>query len=206
MEGDRNARVRLWSAPWTARKIRLRAAKWSPWFLIALATGAPWVFYLTDAPTLLGQLIRFEAAPAAYASIAILTATTFVLGGLLREQVCVYMCPWPRIQAAMMDEDTITVGYRAASREASTRPGPPRACVNVCPMGDRHSRGPAARPRHLRALHRRLRRGDGKARQAARVDRLLLPGRGSRSPRCCGRGSGSGSCTRSSREPICRFR
>ena len=45
-------------------------------------------------------------------SIAILTGTTFVLGGFLREQVCIYMCPWPRIQAAMMDEQTITVAYR----------------------------------------------------------------------------------------------
>ena len=146
VEGDRNARVRLWSAPWTAAKIRLRAVKWCLWFLIALATGGAWVFYFTDAPTLLGQLIGFEAAPTAYASIAVLTATTFVLGGFMREQVCVYMCPWPRIQAAMMDEGTITVGYRAARGEprgkhqarSTTPPGncvDCRACVNVCPMG-----------------------------------------------------------------------
>jgi cytochrome c oxidase accessory protein FixG len=45
-------------------------------------------------------------------TIGILTATTFVFGGFMREQVCIYMCPWPRIQAAMMDEDTITVAYR----------------------------------------------------------------------------------------------
>ncbi len=146
IEGDRNARVRLWSARWSATKIRLRATKWTLWLLIGLATGGAWVFYFTDAPTLLGQLLRFEAPAAAYASIAILTATTFVLGGFMREQVCIYMCPWPRIQAAMMDEGTITVGYRAARGEPrgkhQARSAQPlgdcvdcRACVNVCPMG-----------------------------------------------------------------------
>ncbi|TPE50706.1 cytochrome c oxidase accessory protein CcoG [Amaricoccus solimangrovi] len=146
VEGDRNARVRLWNAPWTATKIRLRTIKWTLWLLIALATGGAWVFYFTDAPTLLGELVRFEAPGAAYGSIAVLTATTFVFGGFMREQVCVYMCPWPRIQAAMMDEGTITVGYREARGEPrgkhQARSATPlgdcidcRACVNVCPMG-----------------------------------------------------------------------
>lgn len=48
----------------------------------------------------------------AWFTIAILTFTTFVFGGFMREQVCIYMCPWPRIQAAMMDEGTLTVAYR----------------------------------------------------------------------------------------------
>jgi cytochrome c oxidase accessory protein FixG len=80
----------------------------------------------------------------AYATIGILTATTFVFGGFMREQVCIYMCPWPRIQAAMMDEDTITVAYREWRGEPRGK-GKDRenlgdcidcnACVNVCPVG-----------------------------------------------------------------------
>ncbi|MEJ6392728.1 cytochrome c oxidase accessory protein CcoG [Gymnodinialimonas sp. 2305UL16-5] len=112
IEGDRNARLRLWSADWTARKIRLRVTKWIVWLLIALATGGAWVFYFADAPTLAVDLVTGQAAPVAYITLAILTATTFVFGGFAREQVCIYMCPWPRIQAAMMDEHTITVAYR----------------------------------------------------------------------------------------------
>lgn len=112
IEGDRNARVRLHHADMTMRKARLRLTKWAAWLLIAVATGGAWVFYFTDAPTLLGDLVRFQAHPAAYITIAVLTATTFVFGGFMREQVCIYMCPWPRIQAAMMDPDTITVAYR----------------------------------------------------------------------------------------------
>jgi polyferredoxin len=70
------------------------------------------VFYFTDAPMLARGLVTLDAPPVAYATIAILAATTFVLGGFMREQVCIYMCPWPRIQAAMMDDNTLTVAYR----------------------------------------------------------------------------------------------
>ena len=112
IEGDRNARVRLHKAPWSLKKWRLRVTKWTVWLLIAVATGGAWVFYFTDAPQLARDLVTLQAHPAAYITILILTATTFVFGGFMREQVCIYMCPWPRIQAAMMDPDTITVAYR----------------------------------------------------------------------------------------------
>ena len=147
IEGDRNARVKLWNAPWTAEKIRKRAIKWTVWMLIAIATGGAWVFYFADAPTLLGQLLTFSAPATAYITIAVLTATTFTLGGFMREQVCIYMCPWPRIQSAMIDEQTLTVGYRFwrgeprgkhRKAEGSEKLGDCidcHACVNVCPTG-----------------------------------------------------------------------
>ena len=112
VEGDRNARMRLWKARWDIRKWRLNLTKWALWLLISVATGGAWVFYFADAPTLLVQLVTFSAAPVAYFTILVLTATTFIFGGFMREQVCIYMCPWPRIQAAMMDDDTLTVAYR----------------------------------------------------------------------------------------------
>ncbi|MGV6849553.1 MAG: cytochrome c oxidase accessory protein CcoG [Marinibacterium sp.] len=147
IEGDRNARVRLWNAPWSTRKIGLRAAKFAVWFLIALATGGAWVFYFADAPTLLHQLVTFQAPAIAYTTILVLAGTTFVFGGFMREQVCIYMCPWPRIQAAMMDPDTLTVAYRDwrgeprgkhRKAEGAEKLGDCidcKACVNVCPMG-----------------------------------------------------------------------
>ncbi len=151
IEGDRNARLRLWNAKWDARKWRLRLTKWLVWLLIAVLTGGAWVFYFTDAPTLLGNLLRGTAHPVAYTTIAILTATTFVFGGFMREQICIYACPWPRIQAAMMDESTLTVAYRdwrgeprgkLHKGEETRSDGGLKgdcidcmACVNVCPMG-----------------------------------------------------------------------
>ena len=59
--------------------------------------------------------------------VAVLTATTFVLGGFLREQVCIYMCPWPRIQAAMMDEKSLTVTYKDWRGEPRNTSAPKRA-------------------------------------------------------------------------------
>ncbi|MCK0149883.1 cytochrome c oxidase accessory protein CcoG [Marivita sp. S6314] len=148
IEGDRNARLRLHrQKKMDVRKIRLRLTKWAAWFLIALATGGAWVFYFADAPTLLVQLVTFQAHPVAYTTVLLLTATTFFFGGFAREQICIYACPWPRIQAAMMDEDTLTIGYREWRGEprGKHRKGENAdqlgdcidcmACVNVCPMG-----------------------------------------------------------------------
>jgi polyferredoxin len=137
IEGDRNARVRLWNAPWTAQKIRLYSLKWTLWLLIALATGGAWVFYFADAPTLVHQLVTHQAPLAVYVWIGILTFTTYALAGFMREQVCLYMCPWPRIQSAMIDEQTLTVAYRDWR-------GEPRGKGNVRRRSEAQARGAAA--------------------------------------------------------------
>ena len=147
IEGDRNARFRLEKAPWSGAKLRKRIVKYAAWLLIALATGGAWVFYFADAPTLFVDLFTGEAATVAYATVAVLTATTFVFGGFMREQVCTYMCPWPRIQGAMLDENSLTVTYhdwrgepRGRGKKAAAEA--PKGdcidcnlCVAVCPMG-----------------------------------------------------------------------
>ncbi|VDC25206.1 cytochrome c oxidase accessory protein CcoG [Pseudogemmobacter humi] len=143
VEGDRNARIRLHRQKWNGEKLRKYGLKWTVWFLIALATGGAWIFYFTDAPTLLRDLLAFEAHPVAWITMLILTLTTFAFGGFAREQICIYACPWPRIQAAMMDEDTITIAYRDWRGEPRGKQSVAgngdcidcMACVNVCPMG-----------------------------------------------------------------------
>ncbi|MER9592089.1 cytochrome c oxidase accessory protein CcoG [Mesorhizobium australicum] len=149
IEGDRNARIKLDAGPWTTRKLVLRASKHAIWLVIGALTGGAWIFYFADTPTLLGELFTGTAAPVAYITVAVLTATTYTFGGLMREQVCTYMCPWPRIQAAMLDESSLTVTYNDWRGEPRTRhakkvqaAGQPvgdcvdcNACVAVCPMG-----------------------------------------------------------------------
>lgn len=149
IEGDRNARIRLDAAPYGARKLALRASKHAIWLLIAVATGGAWIFYFADAPTLFVDLFTGQAAPIANITVAVLTATTYVFGGLMREQVCTYMCPWPRIQAAMLDENSLTVTYNDWRGEPRSRHAKKalaageavgdcvdcNACVAVCPMG-----------------------------------------------------------------------
>ena len=79
--------------------------------------------------------------------MGIFTATTYTLGGFAREQVCNYMCPWPRIQAAMFDSESLLVSYRDYRGEprGPHKQGQPwagrgdcvdcKACVAVCPAG-----------------------------------------------------------------------
>jgi cytochrome c oxidase accessory protein FixG len=149
IEGDRNARIKLDAAPWSVRKIGLRIVKHAVWLAIAVATGGAWIFYFADAPTLLKNFVTLQAPFVAYATVGVLTATTYVFGGLMREQVCIYMCPWPRIQAAMLDEDSLVVTYndwRGEPRSQGTKKAAAaglsvgdcvdcNACVVVCPMG-----------------------------------------------------------------------
>jgi cytochrome c oxidase accessory protein FixG len=155
VDGDRNARQRLDAAPWTAGKIARRAFKWSIYLTIAFWTGGAWIMYFADAPTLTRDFWAGEAAPVAYITVAILTATTFTLGGFMREQVCIYMCPWPRIQAAMMDEKSLTVTYkdwrgepRGSIKKAQKDPAhfgdciDCLQCVAVCPTGIDIREGP----------------------------------------------------------------
>jgi cytochrome c oxidase accessory protein FixG len=149
IEGDRNARIKLENAPWTASKLGKRVAKHAIWVAIGVATGGAWIFYFADAPTLLAGVVTLNAAPVAYVTILLLTSTTYVFGGLMREQVCTYMCPWPRIQGAMLDENSLTVTYndwrgepRSRHAKRAIAEGKPvgdcvdcNACVVVCPMG-----------------------------------------------------------------------
>lgn len=149
VEGDRNKRQKLDKAPWDVEKIGKRVTKHAIWLMIGVLTGGAWIFYFADAPSLLVDLVHFKAPLVAYATIGILTATTYVFGGMMREQVCTYMCPWPRIQAAMLDEYSLTVTYNDWRGEPRSRHAKKmaaegksvgdcvdcNACVAVCPMG-----------------------------------------------------------------------
>jgi cytochrome c oxidase accessory protein FixG len=147
IEGDRNARIKLARSPWTGEKIARKAIKHAAWIAIAAATGGAWILYFHDAPTIVRDYFNGAAPASAYFFSAALTFTTYMLAGSMREQVCTYMCPWPRIQAALTDEETLQVTYRADRGEPR---GPHKkgeswegrgdcvdctACAAACPMG-----------------------------------------------------------------------
>ncbi len=147
IEGDRNQRMRLAKAPWTFGKVLKKSSKHAIWLAIAAATGGAWVLYFHDAPTLVPTLFTGDAPASAYLFMGILTFTTYMLAGSMREQVCTYMCPWPRIQAALTDEETLQVTYKRDRGEprGPHKKGDPwdgrgdcidcKACVAACPMG-----------------------------------------------------------------------
>lgn len=147
IQGDRNARLRLQKAPWSSEKIGKLAATHATWLFISLLTGGAFVFYFRDAPTLAYEFATGTAPYIAYVFVGVFAGFTYLLGGLAREQVCIYMCPWPRIQGAMFDDHSLLVSYRPARGEPR---GPHKKgetwegrgecidckqCVVVCPMG-----------------------------------------------------------------------
>lgn len=147
IEGDRNQRMRRDREPLTLAKAARKSAKHAAWLAIAAATGGAWVFYYVDAPSTLLKIFRGEASLEVYFFIGLLTATTYTLAGWAREQVCTYMCPWPRFQAAMLDEQSVIVTYqkwrgetRGKHKAGDSWDGRGdcvdcRLCVNVCPTG-----------------------------------------------------------------------
>lgn len=146
-EGDRNARMRLDKAPWSLNKAGRKIGKHAVWLVISLATGGAWILYFHDAYDTLANFFTGQAAPSSYLFAGILTFTTYTLAGTMREQVCTYMCPWPRIQAAMTDREALNVTYRidrgeprGAHKKSDSWEGRGdcidcKQCVAVCPMG-----------------------------------------------------------------------
>ncbi len=151
IEGDRRERMKKDKADFTIPRAFEIVSKHVIWLLIAWWTGGAWVLYFSDAPTLVRDLATGQAPLVAYLWIGILTFTTYTLAGFMREQVCVYMCPWPRIQAALTDEWALNVTYRydrgeprmsakkAAELHAKGLPAGDCVdcyqCVAVCPTG-----------------------------------------------------------------------
>lgn len=146
-QGDRNARQKLDTAPWSMNKVWRKVATHAVWLLIALCTGGAWVFYFSDAPTLAGQLVYGDVPASTWGWILGLTASTYLMAGWAREQVCTYMCPYARFQSAMFDKDTLIISYdagrgepRGAHKKGESWEGRGDCvdcslCVQVCPMG-----------------------------------------------------------------------
>jgi cytochrome c oxidase accessory protein FixG len=149
IEGDRNARLKLDAAPMTGSKFAKRALKYSIWVAIALWTGFTLVGYFTPIKTLWVSLMSFSLGPWEWFWFLFYSAFTYGFAGHLREQVCLYMCPYARFQGVMFDPDTLVITYdeeRGEPRGARGKNVDRKAkgmgdcvdcglCVAVCPTG-----------------------------------------------------------------------
>jgi len=146
-EGERHQRIRLDKAPMSLEKISKRGLKHGMWLGVALATGLTFVGYFNPIRELVVELAMLEAHPQGVFWVFFFTAATYVNAGWMREQVCIYMCPYARFQSAMFDKDTLIVSYdvaRGEPRGARKRGTDPvnlgdcidcTLCVQVCPTG-----------------------------------------------------------------------
>ena len=156
IQGERPARVRLYRQPWDREKVLKVGGTHALWMLASLWTGLTFIFYFAYAPQLLLDFFSGQAAPAAYITVGILTLSTYVAAGLMREQICTYVCPYGRFQSVMYEPETLAVHYDARRGEAAHGRAAARAgqrtlaerhekglgdcvdcglCVQVCPVG-----------------------------------------------------------------------
>jgi cytochrome c oxidase accessory protein FixG len=149
LEGDRNARIRLDAAPWGAQKLIRKGGKQALWIALALWTSFTFVGYFTPIKTLWAEAFTLDFGPWEWFWVLFYGLATYGNAGLLREQVCKYMCPYARFQSAMFDRDTLIISYdggRGEPRGSRGRSADLKAanlghcidcglCVQVCPTG-----------------------------------------------------------------------
>ncbi len=148
-EGDRNQRMKLDKAPMSAQKFLRKLAKHSIWVGVSLLTAITFVGYFTPIRELIVELFTLQAGGWAAFWVGFFTLATYGNAGYLREQVCIYMCPYARFQSVMFDQDTLIVSYdprRGEPRGPRKRDADYKAeglgdcidckmCVHVCPTG-----------------------------------------------------------------------
>ncbi|MFO6382617.1 4Fe-4S binding protein, partial [Pseudomonas aeruginosa] len=92
--------------PMSGNKLLRKTAKHSLWLLIGLVTGLTFVGYFSPIRELIPELLTGQADGWAYFWVGFFTLATYGNAGWLREQVCIYMCPYARFQSVMFDKDT----------------------------------------------------------------------------------------------------
>lgn len=147
IEGDRARRMALDRAPRSARKLAVKCAKHGAWIVFALWTGFTFVGYFTPVHALARDVATLSVGGWAVFWMLFYGLATYGNAGWLREQVCLYMCPYARFQSAMFDADTLIVTYDARRGEPRGTGSHDRAarglgdcvecglCVQVCPTG-----------------------------------------------------------------------
>ena len=148
-EGDRNQRMKLDKQPMSGKKFTRKLAKHGIWVGVSLLTAITFVGYFTPIRDLVIELFTGQASGWAYFWIGFFTLATYGNAGYLREQVCIYMCPYARFQSVMFDQDTLIVSYdprRGEKRGPRKKDADYKAqglgdcidckmCVQVCPTG-----------------------------------------------------------------------
>ena len=149
IEGDRPKQIKLDKMPWNAYKIRIKATKHFIWIALAAYTGFTFVGYFTPIDQLASRIMELSLGPWEWFWIIFYSFATWGNAGFMREQVCIYMCPYARFQSAMFDNDTLIISYdeqRGEPRGSRKRDADPveknlgscidcTLCVQVCPTG-----------------------------------------------------------------------
>lgn len=150
LEGSPHQRRKLDAGPLNARKVRIKATKHALWLMVAVLTGVSFSAWFTDSYEYWHNLTNFNLSLVPWVVLCLFIGGTYFLAGFMREQVCFWLCPYARIQAVMIDAQTVLPTY-------DFKRGEPRGklhqhggigteaakgdciacfqCVQVCPTG-----------------------------------------------------------------------
>ena len=117
IEGDRPKQIKLDKMPWNAEKITKKTAKHAAWLALALWTGFTFVGYFVPIKELAVSFAHWTLGSWEIFWIFFYGFATYGNAGFMREQVCIYMCPYGRFQSGMFDADTLTVTYDVSRGE-----------------------------------------------------------------------------------------
>jgi cytochrome c oxidase accessory protein FixG len=144
LEGPREQRIRRNAGPWTFDKTWRKFALYAAYAVISVVLAHVFVAYFVSVPRLFGMMRQAPAEhPEAFVWMAALSGVLFFNFAWFREQLCLVICPYGRLQAAMTDADSLVVGYdvkRGEPRGKATQSGHGDCvdcgrCVVVCPTG-----------------------------------------------------------------------
>lgn len=149
IEGDRNKQIKLDKAPLTKAKFWRKSFKHFIWLTFSAWTGFTFVGYFTPVTELGSAVVNLALGPWEWFWIVFYSFATYGNSGWMREQVCIYMCPYARFQSAMFDKNTLVISYdqtRGEPRGSRKKSMDPKAkglgdcvdctlCVQVCPTG-----------------------------------------------------------------------
>jgi cytochrome c oxidase accessory protein FixG len=164
VEGTRTQRLRLDKGPWDRRRIGRKLVKWTLWAVVALSISFTFVAYFLRPEVLIAKITSFSLTPWEQLWLLLPAGASFLMSGVLREQVCFHMCPYARFQSVMFDRNTLIISYdaergdprghrpRQFEKEATAAPAATPAttptaaqalgdcvdckrCVHACPTG-----------------------------------------------------------------------
>jgi cytochrome c oxidase accessory protein FixG len=144
IEGDAVARRLLAAAPWTAKKIGQRVAKHAAYLVVSGAIAHLFLAYFVSIPALWRMMSEAPGEHwSAFAFMAVFTGGLYFNFAWFREQLCIVICPYGRLQSVLIDDDSLVIGYDEKRGEPRGKLGTAGAgdciacnrCVQVCPTG-----------------------------------------------------------------------
>lgn len=112
IEGDANAQRRLNKAPWTAVKIRKKAVKHTIFLFISGVIAHTFLSYIIGTDAVLATVSQSPfVAPGGFLAIVAFIGIFYFVFARMREQVCIAICPYGRLQGVLLDDTSINVIY-----------------------------------------------------------------------------------------------